>query len=68
VEWSKAIPDFQIEGPSEHVFWVKKALVKAGIVSFERTLLVETPFALRMGDQSFASIEAFVSWRLQQSV
>ena len=68
VEWSQAVPDFQIEGPAEQAYWVKKALVKAGIVSLQSSLLIETPFALSMEQQSFTSIEAFVSWRLQQSV
>lgn len=68
VEWSQAVPDFQIEGPAEQAYWVKKALVKAGIVSLQSSLLIETPFALSMEQQSFTSIEAFVSWHLQQSV
>jgi iron complex transport system ATP-binding protein len=68
VEWSQAVPDLQIEGPAEQAYWVKKALVKAGIVSLQSSLLIETPFALRMEQQSFTSIEAFVSWRLQQSI
>jgi iron complex transport system ATP-binding protein len=68
VEWSQAVPDFQIEGPTEQAYWVKKALVKAGIVSLQSSLLIETPFALSMEQQSFTSIEAFVSWCLQQSV
>jgi iron complex transport system ATP-binding protein len=60
VEWSQAMPDFQIEGPKEQVYWVKKALVKAGITSLDQTLVITAPFGLRVGEESFGSIEDFI--------
>jgi hypothetical protein len=36
---------------------VKKALLKAGIKKLDQTLVVSTPFGLRLGDQIFSSIE-----------
>ena len=60
VEWSQAVPDFQIEGPAEQAFWVKKALVKAGIVSLDQTLVITVPFGLRVGEESFPSVQAFL--------
>ena len=60
VEWSQAMPDFQIEGPAEQVYWVKKALVKAGITSLDQTLVISEPFGLRIGEESFRSIKDFI--------
>ncbi len=40
VEWNQAMPDLQIEGPAEQVYWVKKALVKAGITSLDKPLVI----------------------------
>ena len=60
VEWSQAMPDFQIEGPAEQAYWVKKALVKAGITSLDQTLVITVPFGLRFGEESFGSIEDFI--------
>jgi iron complex transport system ATP-binding protein len=60
VEWSQAVPDFQIEGPAEQVYWVKKALVKAGITSLDQTLVITAPFRLRFGEKSFPSVQAFL--------
>jgi iron complex transport system ATP-binding protein len=50
-------PDnLSIEGPAAGVYWVKKALVKAGIKKLDQTLVVSTPFGLRLGDKTFSSI------------
>ncbi len=60
VEWSQAMPDFQIEGPAEQVYWVKKALVKAGIASLDQPLVITEPFGLKLGEESFGSVEDFI--------
>ena len=60
VEWSKAMPDFQIEGPAEQAYWVKKALVKAGITSLDQAVVITAPFGVRVGEESFGSIEDFI--------
>uniref|UniRef100_UPI00404848C4 ABC transporter ATP-binding protein n=1 Tax=Algoriphagus sp. TaxID=1872435 RepID=UPI00404848C4 len=60
VEWSQAMPDFQIEGPAEQAYWVKKALVKAGITSLDQPMVITAPFGLRFGEESFGSIEDFI--------
>lgn len=60
VEWSQALPDFLIEGPAEQAYWVKKALVKAGITSLDQTLVISEPFGLRVGEKSFPSVQAFL--------
>jgi len=54
-------PDnLSIEGPAAGVYWVKKALQKAGIKKLEQTLVVSTPFGLRLRDQTFSSIEELI--------
>jgi iron complex transport system ATP-binding protein len=60
VEWSQAIPDFQIEGPTEEAYWVKKALVKAGITSLNQPVVITAPFGLRVGEETFGSVEDFI--------
>uniref|UniRef100_UPI00404882E5 ABC transporter ATP-binding protein n=1 Tax=Algoriphagus sp. TaxID=1872435 RepID=UPI00404882E5 len=60
VEWSQAMPDFQIEGPAEQAYWVKKALVKAGITSLDQAVVITAPFGVRVGKESFGSIEDFI--------
>ena len=60
VEWSQAVPDFLIEGPAEQAYWVKKALVKAGITSLDQPVVISAPFGLRVGEESFGSIEDFI--------
>ena len=60
VEWSQAMPDFQIEGPAEQAYWVKKALVKAGITSLDQAMVITATFGLRFGEESFGSIEDFI--------
>jgi iron complex transport system ATP-binding protein len=54
-------PDnLSIEGPAAGVYWVKKALLKAGIKKLDQTLVVLTPFGLRLGDKTFSSIEELI--------
>ena len=54
-------PDnLSIEGPAAGVYWVKKALQKAGIKKLDQTLVVSTPFGLRLRDQTFSSIEELI--------
>ena len=54
-------PDnLSIEGPAAGVYWVKKALYKAGIKKLDQTLVVSTPFGLRIGDKIFGSIEELI--------
>lgn len=60
VEWSQAMPDFQIEGPAVQAYWVKKALVKAGIASLDKTLVISEPFGLRIGDKTFGTLEKLI--------
>lgn len=60
VEWSQAVPDFQIEGPAEQAYWVKKALVKAGITSLDKPLVISEPFGLRVGDNTFGTLEELI--------
>ncbi len=67
VEQNIKLPDFEIEGPSEQVYWVKKALVKAGIVSLPLSIILNSPFVLKVGEHSFPSVEAFISWYFQES-
>ena len=60
VEWSQAMPDFQIEGPAEQAYWVKKALIKAGITSLDQTLMITAPFGLRVGEKTFGTLEELI--------
>ena len=60
VEWSQAVPDFQIEGPAEQAYWVKKALVKAGITSLDKPLVISEPFGLRVGDNTFGTLDELI--------
>ncbi len=49
---------FEIEGPEELVFWVKKALIKGGIQSLDSTVSVSAePFLIRYEKHEFWSIE-----------
>ncbi|MDO8965082.1 ABC transporter ATP-binding protein [Algoriphagus sp.] len=52
---------FEIEGPQELVFWVKKALRKAGLSTFKGTLTIQrSPFSIRLGEAQFDTIEALI--------
>jgi iron complex transport system ATP-binding protein len=60
VELVQEPSDLSIEGPAAGVYWVKKALQKAGIKKLDQTLVVSTPFELRLGDKTFSSIEELI--------
>jgi iron complex transport system ATP-binding protein len=60
VEWNQAMPDFQIEGPAKQAYWVKKALVKAGITSLDQPLVISEPFGLRVGEKTFGTLEELI--------
>jgi iron complex transport system ATP-binding protein len=52
---------FDILGPSELVFWVKKALIKAGITEINDQIFLEKePFSLSMGEMKFTSINDLI--------
>ncbi|GMQ29170.1 ABC transporter ATP-binding protein [Algoriphagus confluentis] len=52
---------FDIEGPLELVFWVEKALVKAGIQGLDSGVSVsKEPFLIRYKDQDFSTLEELV--------
>ena len=67
VERNITLPDFEIEGPSEQAYWVKKALVKAGIASLPLPIILTPPFGLKVGEQSFPSVEALLAWYSQKT-
>ncbi|MDP3471208.1 MAG: ABC transporter ATP-binding protein, partial [Algoriphagus sp.] len=52
---------FEITGPTELVFWVEKALRKAGLNTFKGTLTIQrSPFSIRLGEAQFDTIEALI--------
>lgn len=52
---------FEIEGPQELVFWVEKALIKAGILGLDSGVSVSAePFLIRYKDQGFSTLEELV--------
>jgi len=54
---------FEISGPQELVFWVKKAMGKAGIGEISEPIQVtHRPFSIRYKDLEFAQISDFVSF------
>jgi len=54
---------FEFSGPQELVFWVKKALLKAGIGEITEPIQVTNrPFSIRYKDLEFAQISDFVSF------
>lgn len=54
---------FEIEGPQELVFWVKKALIKAGIEKLDSVLSVSgAPFLMLYKGQKFSKIEELVEY------
>ena len=49
---------FEIEGPQELVFWVEKALIKAGFKTLDSMVSVsKEPFLIKHKDQDFSAIE-----------
>lgn len=60
---------FEISGPPELIFWVEKALIKAGIKSVDGPLFVQKdPFLLRRGESTFESIEALIEELFSPSI
>lgn len=54
---------FEIEGPKELVFWVEKALWKAGIADVNSPIFIEkSPFSITLGEMKFKSIDSLVSF------
>lgn len=54
---------FEIEGPQELVFWVKKALIKAGIEKLDSVLSVSgAPFLMLYKGQKFSKVEELVQY------
>jgi iron complex transport system ATP-binding protein len=54
---------FEIEGPQELVFWVKKALTKAGIEKLDSVLSVSgAPFLMLYKGQKFSKVEELVQY------
>lgn len=54
---------FEIEGPQELVFWVKKALIKAGIEKLDSVLSVSgAPFLMLYKGQKFSKVEELVEY------
>lgn len=53
--------NFKIEGPQELVFWVKKALVKAGFQGMDSVVSVsKEPFLIRYKDKEFCTLQELV--------
>lgn len=53
--------NFKIEGPQELIFWVEKALIKAGIQTLDSTISVsQQPFLIRHQEKEFLSVEELV--------
>ncbi len=52
---------FEIEGPQELVFWVEKALIKAGFKTLDSMISVSTePFLIKFQGKEFSSVEEIV--------
>ena len=52
---------FEIQGPQELVFWVEKALIKAGIKSLDSLVTIsEKPFLIRYQEKEFTKVEEMV--------
>lgn len=52
---------FEISGPSELVFWVRKALFKAGITEINDPLFIEKdPFSIKIGEEKFDSVDHLI--------
>jgi hypothetical protein len=49
-----------LKDSAEPDFCVKKALFNSEIKKLDYTLVVSTPFGLRLGDQIFSSIEELI--------
>jgi iron complex transport system ATP-binding protein len=50
-----------IQGPQELVFWVEKALMKAGILEIKQPVLLEKePFSLAFSTMKFDTVEDLI--------
>ena len=57
---------FEISGPQELVFWVEKALNKAGFRDVDSTISVsENPFFIQYQNQKFSKVEALIQYLIQ---
>ena len=54
-------PDhLSIEGPAAGVYWVKKALQKAGVRELPEPIVIEPDFRLTYREKTFTSIDALL--------
>lgn len=54
---------FEISGPQELVFWVRKALMKAGISEIKAPIFVEKdPFVVSLGDKKFKTLDDLIRY------
>jgi iron complex transport system ATP-binding protein len=49
-----------IEGPAAGVYWVKKALQKAGVRELPEPIVIEADFRLAYREKTFTSIDALL--------
>jgi iron complex transport system ATP-binding protein len=60
--------ELKIEGPEELVFWVKKAVQKAGIANTKTSIFVKKePFSISMGEAKFDSIDKLIFYLKSES-
>jgi iron complex transport system ATP-binding protein len=60
--------ELKIEGPEELVFWVKKAIQKAGIAETKTSIFVsKEPFSISMGEAKFDSIDRLIFYLKSES-
>ena len=60
MELLQDLDNLSIEGPAAGVYWVKKALQKAGVRELPEPIVIQTDFRLTYGEKTFASIEALL--------
>lgn len=54
---------FEIAGPRELVFWVEKALLKAGISNVNSPIFIEKdPFSLKLDEKKFDSVDELIGF------
>lgn len=52
---------FEIDGPRELIFWVEKALLKAGVREMKTPIFVEkSPFSIKIGEKKFDSVDHLI--------
>jgi hypothetical protein len=52
--------NLSIEGPTAGVYWVKKALQKAGVRELPESIVIEPDFRLAYREKKFTSIDALL--------